>query len=199
MNSEEVKALLAAFDDLVDIKILIRKVVPNYDLDSSLNEDLLFLLNKLKEKLQPLFSKYLTHENDVKTEDSKIAKKSAILDALSRHNIVLISANSSKKKLKSMGVDPRRIIVSGGPLFLEDYKVVNPNLPDKALLSIKKKCERVLNELKHEKWAGRELIFIHEEENATDKLILEKLEQLSNLIQKKINAINVGSWDVLDD
>ena len=199
MNSEEVKALLAAFDDLVDIKILIRKIVPNYELDSSLNEELLFLLNKLKKKLQPLFSKYLTQDNAVKTEESKISKKTTILEAISNDNIVLISANSSKKKLKNIGVDPRRIIVSGGPLFVEDYKVVNPNLPDKALPSIKKKCERVLNELKHEKWAGSELIFVHEEENATDKLILEKIEQVSNLIQKQINTINVDSWDVLDD
>jgi hypothetical protein len=199
MNSEEVKALLAAFDDLVDIKILIRKIAPKYELDSLLNEELLFLLNKLKLKLQPLFSKYLTQENPVKTEDFKIARKNTILEAISNDNIVLISANSSKKKLKSMGVDPRRIIVSGGPLFVEDYKVVNPNLPDKALPSIKKKCERILDELKHEKWAGSELIFVHEEENATDKLILEKLEQVSKLIQKKINTINVGSWDMLND
>jgi hypothetical protein len=199
MNSEEVKALLAAFDDLVDIKILIRKIVPNYELDSSLNEELLFLLNKLNQKLQPLFSKYLTQESAVKTEASKIGKKKTILEAISGEKVVLISANSSKKKLKSVGVDPRNIIVSGGPLFIEDYKVVNPNLPDKALPNIKKKCERVLNELKHEKWAGTELIFVHEKENATDKLILNKLEHISNLIQKKITTINVGSWDILDD
>jgi len=199
MNSEEVKALLAAFDDLVDIKILIRKIVPNYELDRALNEELLFLLNKLNQKLQPLFSKYLKQESAVKAEDFKIAKKSTILGAISNDNVVLISANSSKKKLKSIGIDPRRIIVSGGPLFIEDYKVVNPNIPDKALPNLKKKCERVLNELKHEKWASNELIFVYEKENATDKLILNKLEKISKLINKEIKTVDVGSWAMLDD
>ena len=199
MNSEEVRALLAAFDDLVDIKILIRKIVPNYELDSSLNEELLFLLNKLNQKLQPLFSKYLKQDSTLKTEDSKIARKNTIIEAISNENVILISANSSKKKLKNIGVDPRRIIVSGGPLFIEDYKVVNPNLPDKALPNIKKKCERILNELRHEKWGGGDVLFVHERENATDRLILDKIEQISNLIQKNIKSINVGSWDTLDD
>ena len=146
MNSEEVKALLAAFDDLVDIKILIRKIVPSYEIDKSLNDELIMLLSNLKQKLQPLFSKYLKQESSLKTEDSKIAIKDTILKAISNNNIVLISANSSKKKLKNLGIDPRRLIVTGGPLFIEDYKVVNPNLPDKALPNLKKKSERVFNE-----------------------------------------------------
>lgn len=198
MNSEEVKALLAAFDDLVDIKILIRKIVPSYELDNTLNEELISLLKNLNQKLQPLFSKYLKQENALKTEDSKIVIKDTILKAISNDKVVLISSNSSKKKLKSLGIDPRRLIVSGGPLFIEDYKVVNPNLPDKALPNLKKKCERVLNELKHEKWAGNELIFVHEKENATDKLILNKLEKISKLIKKEIKTIDVGSWVMLD-
>ena len=198
MNSEEVKALLAAFDDLVDIKILIRKIVPSYEIDKSLNDELIMLLSNLKQKLQPLFSKYLKQESSLKTEDSKIAIKDTILKAISNNNIVLISANSSKKKLKNLGIDPRRLIVTGGPLFIEDYKVVNPNLPDKALPNLKKKCERVFNELKHEKWVGNELIFVHEKENATDKLILNKLEKISNLIKKEIKTIDVGSWTLLD-
>jgi len=199
MNSEEIRALLAAFDDLVDIKILIRKIVPGYELDNTLNEELTLLLSNLKEKLQPLFSKYVKQEIALITGDSKKAIKNTLLEAISNDNIVLISSNSSKKKLKSLGIDPRRLIVTGGPLFMEDYKVVNPNLPDKALPNLKKKCERVFNELKHEKWGNNELIFLYDKENATDKLILNKLDKISNLIKKEIKSIDVGSWTMLDD
>ena len=199
MNSEEVKALLAAFDDLVDIKLLIRKIVPNYELDESLNEELISLLSNLNLKLHPLFIKYLKRDSTLETEDTKMVIKKAILNAISDNKVVLISANSSKKKLKNMCIDPRRLVVSGGPLFVEDYKVVNPNLPDKALPNLKKKCERVINELKHKKWAGNELIFLHEKENSTDKLILNKLEKISDVIKKEIKTIDVGSWNALDD
>jgi hypothetical protein len=33
LNSEQVKALLTAIEDLIDIKLLIREIVPNYNLD----------------------------------------------------------------------------------------------------------------------------------------------------------------------
>ena len=92
-----------------------------------------------------------------------------------------------------------RIIVTGGPLFIEDYKVVNPDLPDKALPNIKKKCERVINELKHQKWADKKVIFLYEKDNITDKLILNKRETVSKLIEKEIKAIDIGSWNEFED
>ena len=199
MNSEDVKALLTAFDDLVDIKLLIRKIVPNYELDDSMNEELILLLSNLKKKLQPLFSKYLKQDNALIAEDPKVTIKKALLEVIANNNIILISANSSKKKLKSMGIDPRRLIVSGGPLFIEDYKVVNPNLPEKAIPNLKKKCDRIFNELKHEKWGEDGLVFVHEKENITDKLILNNLESISREIKKEIKTIDVGSWNALSD
>ncbi len=199
MNSEEVKVLMAAFDDLVDIKFLIRKIVPNYELDDLMTKEFILSLTSLEQKLRPIFSKYLKQESSLEIEDTKKIVKKTILEAISNNNIILISANSSKKRLKSMGIDPRQLIVSGGPLFVEDYKVVNPNLPDSALPNLKKKCERVLNELKHEKWADKELVFVHEKENMADKLILNKLENISKEINKNIKTIDVGSWDTLEE
>jgi len=199
LNSEEIKALLTAFDDLVDIKLLIRKIVPNYELNDLMNEELILLLSNLKKKLQPLFSKYLKQDNALLAEESKVTFKKALLEVIASNNIILISANSSKKKLKSMGIDPRRLIVSGGPLFIEDYKIVNPNLPEKAIPNLKKKCERIFNELKDEKWAEYGLVFVHEKENITDKLILNNLINISREIKKEIKTINVGSWNALSD
>ena len=109
MNSEEVKALLAAFDDLVDIKLLIRKIVPNYELDESLNEELISLLSNLNLKLHPLFIKYLKRDSTLETEDTKMVIKKAILNAISDNKVVLISANSSKKKTEKHGYRSKAI------------------------------------------------------------------------------------------
>lgn len=190
---EEVKALLTAIDDLIEIKLLIRKSVPNYNLNESSNNQFISLLKSLQKKLVPIFSKYL--KDDISTKEIK----KSILELMNAGKIALISANSSKKKLKSIGVDPRSLIVSGGPLFFEDYKIINPNLPVKALQGIKKKCDRLINQIKSKNWREKDLIFIYEKENPTDKLILNRTEEISNLIGKKVITFKIKSWKYLDD
>jgi len=200
INSEEVKSLLAAIDDLLDIKLLIRKIVPDYDLNEELNEKFISLLFSLQKKLQPLFSKYLKQDDKISSKKKSIFKlKENIQEIMERDDNILISANSSKKKIKNLGFNPQNLIVSGGPLFIEDYKIINPNITNKALEGIKKKCERFTNQLKDKNWKKKDLIFIYEKENPTDKLILKKLDEISNIIRKKVKTIEIKSWKALDD
>ena len=199
INSEEVKSLLAAIEDLLDIKLLIRKIVPDYDLNEELNEKFISLLFSLQKKLQPIFSKYLKQDDKISSKKKSIFKlKENIKEIMERDDIILISANSSKKKIKNLGFNPQNLIVSGGPLFIEDYKIINPNITNIALQGIKKKCERLTNQLKDENWKKKDLIFIYEKENPTDKLILKKLDEISNIIGKKIKPIEIKSWKALD-
>jgi hypothetical protein len=116
---------------------------------------------------------------------------------LNQNNIVLISANSSKKKLKKIGVDPRQIIVSGGPLFVEDYKILNPKIQKEALENIKKKCLRLVNQIKAENWKDKDIIFIYEEGNATDELILKKSNKIIELIGKNLKTLKIESWELI--
>lgn len=198
INSQEVKSLLAAMDDLIEIKALIRKVVPNYNLDEELKSRYLFLLEALRSKLQPLFSKYL-HQDDklqpIKTRENLINE---IKNISGKANSFLVSASSSKKKLKNIGIDPRNIIVSGGPLFVEDFKKISPDIPDNALSDIKKKCDNLLNIIKRENQLNKELVFLVEIENPTDKIILEEIEEISKSMTKKIKVFKIDSWKILE-
>ena len=198
LNSEEVKALLAAIDDLIDIKLLIRKIVPNYNLDEPIYKTFISKIETLHPKLRPIFSDYLNIENTTHKKSSEDLKK-AILNIVKDNMIVLISANSSKKKLINIGIDPRNLVVSGGPLFLEDYKIVNPNLSDQALVNIKKKCERLINQLENEDWSKKDSIFLYEKENPTDLLILNKIDRISNIIGKKMKTFELNSWKDLEN
>ena len=151
-------------------------------------------LNSLHQKLQPIFSKYLEIENSI-NKSTSIREK--VLEILNQNNILLISANSSKKKLKKIGIDPRQIIVSGGPLFVEDYKTLNPKIQKEALENIKKKCLRLVNQIKAENWKDKDLVFIYEEGNATDELILKKSNKITELISKKLKTLKIESWELI--
>lgn len=198
IKSEEVKSILAAIDDLIEIKILIRKITPDYNLNDTLNKFFIKKLVDLHKNLQPLFSKYLNEEFILKTKKSIYQLKEDIQDIIKSGDFGLVSANSSKKKLKTIGFDPRLLIVTGGPLFFEDYKKINQNISNNAIISIKKKCERILSQIENINWNHKDLIFIYDGNNTTDKLILKRIDDLSKLIGKKVKALEITSWNVLD-
>jgi hypothetical protein len=198
IKSEEVKSILAAIDDLIEIKILIRKITPDYNLNDTLNKTFIEKLVDLHKNLQPLFSKYLNEEFILKTKKSINQLKEDIQDIIESGNFGLVSANSSKKKLKTIGFDPRLMIVTGGPLFFEDYNKINQNISDNAIINIKKKCERFLTQIENINWNHKDLIFIYDSNNTTDKLILKRIDDLSKLIGKKVKTLEITSWNVLD-
>jgi len=198
IKSEEVKSILAAIDDLIEIKILIRKITPEYNLNDTLSRIFIEKLADLHKNLKPLFSKYLKEDNISKTKQSIYQLKEDIKAIIKSGNFGLVSANSSKKKLKTIGFDPRLLIVTGGPLFFEDYKKINQNISANAKVSIKKKCERILSQIENINWSHKDLIFIYDSNNTTDNLILNRIDELSKLIGKKVKTLEITSWNVLD-
>lgn len=197
LSTEEVNSLLNALNSLIELKVLFRKSTPQYQLSEKMCEEFLTSLKNLKNLLNPIFVKYLAKKY-LKQETESMEEKTKKITSLSEtRDQVLVSSNSAKKILKSLGIDPRHIIVSGGPLFFEDFKIVNPNIPDKALPSIKKKCERILEELKSIDWKNKELYFIYEKEDIGDSLILDKMNRVEDLINKEVKTIALSSWDDL--
>jgi hypothetical protein len=196
LTSFDVKIILSALEDLLEIKVLFRKIAPNYVFDDLSKEKYLSILSTLNDKIQPIFQKFLTQN---KSEESTIPNEIEFLEQLKREdNIIIVSASSSKKILKKRGFNPLNIIVSGGPLIDEDYKKINPNLSEQSLLGIKKKCLNILNILQSQKTDEKPLIFIFEAQNLTDRIILNELESVIDLIGKKIETFEITSWKELE-
>lgn len=197
IRKEDVESLLKAIDNLIELKLIIRKTTPNYQLNESDKGKFISILKILSDKLKPIFSDYLKEKVLLEEKESIQNKRERIIKALSQANFFLISSNSAKKKLKDLGADPRNLLVSGGPFFSEDYQKVNPNIPDQALIAIKKKSERLKAELQNENWNEKNLYFIYEKDDIADKLTLEKIDRISDLIGKEVITIGIESWDEL--
>ncbi len=103
INSEEVKSLLSSIDELIELKCLIRTVVPSYELSEDLNEKFVSLLKALQNKLRPFFLKYLKIEaiSEVSPE-KQIDLKEQLLNLFNKNTMALISSNNAKKKLKNI-------------------------------------------------------------------------------------------------
>jgi len=196
LNSEEVKALLDSIEELINIKIIIRNIAPSYFFNEEIFQSFISNLENLYKNLKPIFSKFLQLKELEFNETSDNLQK-RILKKMSDQNIAMVSSNSSKKVLKNIGVDPRNLIVTGGPLFSEDYKIINPSLSKAALKGIEKKCKRIFNQIKNQNWKDKSFIFIFEEGNPTDLLILKKLNEIENIIGKKAKIIKLKSWKTL--
>jgi len=197
IKKDYVDNLLKTIDLLIDIKLIIRETTPNYNLDDRTKDEFLSLLKNIYDKLNPIFSNYLKKQILIDKEESFQEKKDKILDVFSEGNYLLVTSNSAKKILKDLGADPRNIIVSGGPFFLEDYKKVNPNIPIHALKGIEQKCKRLREEIKNENWIEKDLFFLHEKNAIADKLTLNKINLISELIGKEVKTIEIESWDNL--
>lgn len=65
----------------------------------------------------------------------------------SKELLILTTKNSFKKIITKFGVDPQRIVVAGVPLDPEDMKLLNPKIPEAALVPIKKKIIHVKNDI----------------------------------------------------
>ena len=198
ITSNDVRSLLNAMEDLIDIKLIMRSIVPNYELGDAEKERFIKALKSLHDKLIPVFAKYLELEVPKSKKLSRIDSISNLRQLIDQNTIILDSATSSKKKLKGAGMYARNIIVSGGPLTMKNYTKVNPNIPEKALEGIEKKCERLKNELRTELQNDKTIVFVHENNNETDDIILEELDEISLKIGKKVKDYEIESWQSLE-
>ncbi|MFX1499282.1 MAG: DUF2100 domain-containing protein [Promethearchaeota archaeon] len=193
INSEEVKTLTIAIDTLIEIKVLIRKLTPSYELDYESNKKLLDLLKVLYSMLQPIFNKYITSSSDIEANKNEL---NDIIDIIKSNSLIIVSANSLKKKLKNHGVDPRQLIVTGGPLFIENYEKINPKISHEVFLNIKKKCENLVSQIKNLSKLNNEITFLYKKVNLTDQIILKELDELEKIVKKKIRRYEVKILDI---
>lgn len=116
---------------------------------------------------------------------------------LSSDFIFLTPKANFKKSLTKWGVDPQRIVVAGVPLQIEDMRILNPKIPEKALHPIKIKIEHVLNDLerKIQSFNPKKVVVVIEGDQA-GKILAERSEKLFN--SSKIENESMKDMEIQD-
>ena len=120
------------------------------------------------------------------------------INEYSKELLILTTKNSFKKTITKLGVDPQRIVVAGVPLDHEDMKILNPEIPDAALLSIKKKIKHVKNDIerKMEQFNLKNIIVLVENDKPGEVLgkRAEKLYNAQIITKDNLKDITVGEF-----
>jgi hypothetical protein len=121
-------------------------------------------------------------------------------DEVSKHSsefIFLTPKANFKKSLTRWGVDPQRIVVAGVPLQIEDMRILNPKIPEKALEPIKVKIEHVKNDLdrKIQSFNPKKVLVVIEKDKAGE-ILAERAEKLFN--SSKIEKESIKDMEIQD-
>lgn len=117
---------------------------------------------------------------------------------LSENFLILTTKSSFKKALQKLGVEPQRIIVAGVPLELEDMKLINPKIPEKALIPIKKKIEHVKNDIerKRDQFNPSEILVVVEDDK-TGEVLGSRAQELYSaqvIVAENLKEINADEF-----
>ena len=178
------------------------------------------LLNLLFEAEEFIYTSRPTHELDMETATlfaGKIIDARTEIDEIlsdfgvinkpdseedikeySKDLLILTTKNSFKKAITKFGVDPQRIIVAGVPLDPEDMKLLNPKIPEAALIPIEKKIAHVKNDIerKMEQFKLKNIIVLVENDKPGEILgnRAETLYNAQTVTKENLKDITVAEF-----
>jgi len=144
---------------------------------------------------------------DARTEIDEILSDFGVIDKTdleedikeySKDLLILTTKKSFKKAIIKFGVDPQRIVVAGVPLDPEDMKLLNPKIPDSALVPVKKKIAHVKNDIerKMKQFKLKNIIVLVENDKAGE-IVGNRAEMLYNaqtIIKENLKDITVAEF-----
>ena len=141
-----------------------------------------------------------TEINEILSDFGVIVKPDSEEDIkeYSKDLLILTTKNSFKKAITKFGVDPQRIVVAGVPLDPEDMKLLNPKIPEAALIPIKKKIAHVKNDIerKMEQFNLKTIIVLEENDKAGEVLgqRAQKIYNAHLICKDNLKDITVGEF-----
>jgi hypothetical protein len=168
---DDIVRINSALDALIAILCEVRAFAPGYNFDSAIEEEIRKHLKTVQEALN------LTME---KMGLEKLQEKEKIeVKTIDFTGILFITVSSStKKRLLDLGVDPRFVVVTGGPLDAMDVKSLNPNISDEALETVRRKVEGVWREIERKVSEVKRILVLAEKDNKGDLIVSEKVDEI---------------------
>ena len=160
-----------AVDALITILCEIRSFAPGYDLDSATEERIRSLLRAVREALGGTMEKFGLQrlEEGGKSEVGKVDLSGILF---------VVVSSSARKRLLDLGVEPRFVVVTGGPLNAVDVKALNPGISDEALEMVGRKVESVWREIESRAAEAERIVVLVEEGSEGGMMVSERADEI---------------------
>lgn len=179
-------------NDLFDAEEFIYSSRPLHKLESSQAEIFTDKIIAVRNGIDAILSDFGVIENNTSEED---------VNEYSKDLLILTTKNSFKKTITKFGVDPQRIVVAGVPLDPEDMKILNPKIPEAALVPIKKKIAHVKNDIERKmNQFNLKNIIVLVENDKPGEILGKRAEELYNarlITKENLKDITVGEFIVM--
>lgn len=194
MSSSDSSRISEIINLLIDIKSAYRQTTPHLPLDERSFQKIKTILIKLNGLLANLNENF-----GIKPQSEAIIQ----LDVKKALGTKLFVVNSPKnrKKLIDLGLNADQIVATGGPIFENDIKLINPNIPENAYQTIQIKIQKfwktIQTRIKEEDF--NKVVLLIEEENVADKILLKRKDDLRSRLSLPIQYITISSFEQIDD
>ncbi|MGQ9723133.1 MAG: DUF2100 domain-containing protein [Candidatus Jordarchaeum sp.] len=168
---DDVDRINRVVDALISILCEVRFFAPGYNFDSTTEEKIRNLLINVRDFLSVLMEKFGL---DQRREMERIKVKTVDLRGI----LFVVVSSSTRKRLLELGVDPRFVVVTGGPLNAIDVKSLNPSISDEALETVRKKVEGVWRDIEARTPEVERILVLVEEGNKGDLMVSERADEI---------------------
>ena len=168
---EDIEGIRKAVDALITILCEIRSFAPGYDLDSAAEERIRSLLRAVREALGGTMEKFGLQrlEEGGKSEVGRVDLSGILF---------VVVSSSARKRLLDLGVEPRFVVVTGGPLNAVDMKALNPGISDEALEMVGRKVESVWREIESRAAEAERIVVLVEEGSEGGVMVSERADEI---------------------
>jgi hypothetical protein len=189
----------------------LRRFAPDFDVRAAATPEertvLAHLLTQLTKELVPVFVTLGVCEEpavdvqgivanaavagDRAAPQQLVEKATQLLEILGEDTVV-VAKSAAKKRLKNIGVNPQRIVVTNGPLFVEDLP---QDLPPQALANIGAKIGKVHKELAA--LAGQRLWLVVDSSDEGEIKLLQAVRRAHEELGLVLTPVQLSTWEVM--
>ncbi|MEM2146008.1 MAG: DUF2100 domain-containing protein [Candidatus Jordarchaeaceae archaeon] len=171
---EDIVRINSALDALIAILCRVRAFAPRYNFDSATEEEIKKYFKTVQDALNLSINRTVEEPREksieVRTVDFKDVDFKGIL--------FITVSSSTRRKLLDLGIDPRFVVVTGGPLDVADFKSLNPNMSDVAIDTVRRKVETVWRDIERKTQEVKKILVLAEKDNKGDLMVAEKVDEI---------------------
>jgi hypothetical protein len=194
MNSSDSSRINEVINLLIDIKNTYRQTTPHFALDERSFQK----IKKSLLKMNGIIAK-LNENFGIKPQSERNTPFDFKKDLVQK--LFIVNSPKNRKKLVDLGLNTEQILATGGPIFENDIKIINPTIPETAFQTIQVKIQKFWKTLQTKIQEGNfnKIILLLEENNIADKILLDKKGEFKSRLSIPVQYIIVSSFDQIDD